>query len=87
MVNIVTGPLEDSRLTTGLHTIRAVFCCDCLENLGWYYETAFEQDQKYKEGHYILEENLIERIIPGDNLSGDEPLLSNYAPHSQLLDG
>jgi len=62
VVNVTLGPLEDTQLTTGLHTIRAVYCSNCLEKLGWYYETAAEFGQKYKEGHYILEDTLIERV-------------------------
>ena len=42
------------------------------QNLGCYYEVAFEDDQKYKEGHYILEDRLIERIFQEDDLSGDD---------------
>eukprot|EP00400_MALV-I_sp_L67-5_P000872 gene872-785_t len=61
VVNVTTGPPEDSVMTTGLHTIRIIYCLDCHENVGWKYEVAFEDDQKYKEGRYILEEGLLER--------------------------
>lgn len=48
-------------MTTGVHVIRPIYCNGCSTTLGWFYELAFEDDQKYKEGHYILEESLIER--------------------------
>jgi hypothetical protein len=66
LMNVLLGPLEDSKMTTGAHVIRVVYCSGCLENLGWYYETAFEDNQIYKEGKYILEESLIERVDPCD---------------------
>jgi hypothetical protein len=50
-------------MTTGLHVIRAVYCNGCDASVGWFYEFAFEEDQKYKEGHYILEMNLIEETL------------------------
>lgn len=30
--------------------------------IGWYYEKCFEESQRYKEGHYILERNLLIEI-------------------------
>uniref|UniRef100_A0A7S2G344 Protein yippee-like n=1 Tax=Alexandrium andersonii TaxID=327968 RepID=A0A7S2G344_9DINO len=59
VVNVTAGPLEDSVMTTGLHTIRCLYCVVCQERVGWKYEVAFEEDQKYKEGRFILEEELI----------------------------
>ncbi len=32
-----------------------VFCSDCQAYVGWKYEEAFEESQKYKEGKFILE--------------------------------
>ena len=78
VVNVIMGPLEESRLSTGLHTIRAVHCSACLVYLGWYYESAVESDQRYKEGHYILEEDLIECVNPSVFISSEEPLAVNY---------
>jgi len=54
-MNIVEGPKEDRNLITGLHTVADVFCSDCGELLGWKYERAYEESQKYKEGKIILE--------------------------------
>lgn len=62
-------------MTTGNHTVRDIYCVKCGETLGWKYvcrsfcffvvsnssvqDRAYEQSQKYKEGKYILERNLL----------------------------
>ncbi|KAL5537907.1 hypothetical protein UlMin_021757 [Ulmus minor] len=53
--NIFLGPQQDRQLLTGLHTVADVHCQDCGEVLGWKYERAYEESQKYKEGKFILE--------------------------------
>ncbi|KAF8072466.1 ypel3 [Scenedesmus sp. PABB004] len=55
VVNVSLGPKEDRMLITGLHTVADIFCTVCNTNLGWKYEMAFEEGQKYKEGKFILE--------------------------------
>eukprot|EP00271_Cylindrocystis_brebissonii_P009788 TRINITY_DN2506_c0_g2_i1.p2 TRINITY_DN2506_c0_g2~~TRINITY_DN2506_c0_g2_i1.p2 ORF type:complete len:112 (+),score=22.92 TRINITY_DN2506_c0_g2_i1:280-615(+) len=55
VVNISVGPKEDRLLITGLHTVADIYCSECQEVLGWKYEKAYEESQKYKEGKYILE--------------------------------
>jgi len=55
VVNVLTGPKEDRQLMTGLHTVADISCFQCQEVLGWKYEKAYEESQKYKEGKYILE--------------------------------
>ena len=60
-MNVMVGPKEDRQLTTGLHMVADVYCCDCHEVLGWKYERAYGETQKYKEGKYILEKSKIVR--------------------------
>jgi|EP00890_Picochlorum_soloecismus_P003538 DNA-directed RNA polymerase subunit RPC12/RpoP len=55
VVNVMQGPCEDRLLITGLHTVCDIQCTTCGSVLGWKYETAYEESQKYKEGKYILE--------------------------------
>ncbi|XP_024365533.1 protein yippee-like At4g27745 isoform X2 [Physcomitrium patens] len=55
VVNVTIGVKEDRQLRTGLHTVADICCYQCQEVLGWKYEKAFEESQKYKEGKYILE--------------------------------
>ncbi|XP_048319814.1 protein yippee-like At4g27745 isoform X1 [Ziziphus jujuba] len=58
-MNVMVGPKEDRHLMTGLHTVADVYCSDCHEVLGWKYERAYEETQKYKEGKFILEKSKI----------------------------
>lgn len=42
-------------MTTGRHVVRDLFCVSCGSMIGWKYEVAFEHQERYKEGKYILE--------------------------------
>lgn len=47
-------------LTTHKHTqVRDVSCKSCDSKLGWMYEFATEENQRYKEGRVILERALV----------------------------
>ncbi|KAG5563523.1 hypothetical protein RHGRI_006081 [Rhododendron griersonianum] len=59
VMNVAVGPKEDRQLMTGLHMVAGVHCEDCHEVLGWKYERAYEETQKYKEGKFILEKSKI----------------------------
>lgn len=50
-----SGRKEDRQMMTGLHMVADVHCGDCREVLGWKYEKAYEDSQKYKEGKFVLE--------------------------------
>lgn len=54
-MNIMVGQREDRMFITGLHTVVDVYCSDCNEVLGWRYERAHEDSQRYKEGRVLLE--------------------------------
>lgn len=54
-MNIVVGAKEDRQLMTGMYTIAHIFCSRCGQEMGWTYVTAFDAQQKYKEGKYIVE--------------------------------
>lgn len=62
LVNVSTGSSEDKMFKSGLHTISGIFCKVCEAKLGWRFDWAMEQDQKYKEGKFILERSLISKI-------------------------
>lgn len=55
VVNVTLGPREDRLLITGLHTVADIYCVCCNTVLGWKYEHAYEDNQKYKEGKFIIE--------------------------------
>ena len=46
---------EERFMTTGKHMVHDVHCNKCLRVVGWRYERAFEESQKYKEGKFVLE--------------------------------
>ena len=46
---------EERFMTTGKHMVHDVHCNKCLRVVGWRYECAFEESQKYKEGKFVLE--------------------------------
>lgn len=54
-VNVTLGPAEERRLITGLHTVCDIFCKRCKTLVGWTYQKAYESNQKYKEGKFIVE--------------------------------
>ncbi|KAL1933364.1 hypothetical protein VTP01DRAFT_7454 [Rhizomucor pusillus] len=59
VVNIFEGEAEDRAMTTGLHTVRDISCTKCHTVLGWTYVRAYSEDNKYKEGKFILEKKLL----------------------------
>ena len=46
-------------MTTGKHIVRDLSCRQCGDTVGWKYDKAFETTEKYKEGKYILESELM----------------------------
>lgn len=62
-------------MITGRHLVRDVLCINCKTKLGWMYEYAMEESQRYKEGKVILEEALIyEQKECSDPTPEDDPL-------------
>lgn len=51
-INTVLGKSEDRELLTGLHTVADLKCKLCSRSVGWYYVTAHEKSQAYKEGKF-----------------------------------
>ena len=49
-------------MTTGRHIVRDIKCRQCQQNVGWTYDKAFEQSEKYKEGKFILEAELLTMV-------------------------
>lgn len=46
-------------MTTGRHIVRDIACNHCGETVGWKYDEAVEAGEKYKEGKFILEVELL----------------------------
>ncbi|SPO02703.1 probable Yippee-type zinc-binding protein [Cephalotrichum gorgonifer] len=59
VVNIDAGESTERTMTTGRHLVRDISCRGCKETVGWKYDKAFENSEKYKEGKFILEAELL----------------------------
>lgn len=62
VVNVVEGEEGRRQMTTGLHKVRDLACSKCGSYLGWKYVEAFDEEQKYKEGKYILEQAMFVKV-------------------------
>ncbi|KAJ3141758.1 hypothetical protein HDU90_006101 [Geranomyces variabilis] len=63
VVNVFEGGLREANMTTGVHTVKDIYCTSCQTILGWKYERAMEDSQKYKEGKFILERQLVCEVL------------------------
>jgi hypothetical protein len=59
VVNVDAGEANERNMTTGRHIVRDITCRQCKETVGWKYDKAYETTQKYKEGKFILEAELL----------------------------
>ena len=59
VVNITLGEAAERNMTTGRHIVRDVNCRQCKQTVGWKYDRAYEPTEKYKEGKFILEAELL----------------------------
>ncbi|KAH8287146.1 hypothetical protein KR054_003830 [Drosophila jambulina] len=59
VVNLTFSNIQERVMLTGRHMVRDVMCKNCGAKLGWMYEFATEESQKYKEGRVILEYALV----------------------------
>ena len=80
VANLLYSDIQDRVMLTGRHMVRDVSCKNCKSKLGWMYEFATEETQRYKEGHVILERAL---IVESDGLD-EEPTPSNRRLRSQM---
>ncbi|XP_059081061.1 protein yippee-like 5 isoform X2 [Tigriopus californicus] len=60
VVNLKYSEVQDRVMLTGRHIVRDVACKNCNIKLGWIYEFATEDNQRYKEGRVILERALVQ---------------------------
>ena len=62
VINVSLGPPVEKNLRTGPHNISSIFCGDCMLEVGWKYNTAHYEREKYKEGRFILEKAKIRKV-------------------------
>ena len=58
-IQIYYRNVEQRIMLTGDHWVRDVHCKKCQNKLGWMYEFATEDTQRYKEARTILEKALV----------------------------
>ncbi|CAI2374734.1 unnamed protein product [Moneuplotes crassus] len=61
VVNTFDGTSEERELMSGVHVVCDIFCVKCYSYVGWRYLKAYREDQKYKEGKFILERALLSK--------------------------
>merc|ERR1711988_567298 len=72
VVNLNYSETQDRMMLTGRHIVRGVTCKKCDAKLGWVYEFATEDGQRYKEGRVILERAMVTEIDGIEELALDE---------------
>ncbi|CCW61505.1 unnamed protein product [Phytomonas sp. EM1] len=60
--NYYVGPQEQKELITGTHIVRDVFCTFCDKNIGWCYDFALDEQERYKVHRFVLENKLVRAI-------------------------
>lgn len=55
VVNVKSGIIVDRDLITGPHLVADISCSRCQTVVGWKYEKAQYESQKYKEGKFVIE--------------------------------
>ncbi|XP_020099696.1 putative yippee-like protein Os10g0369500 [Ananas comosus] len=55
VVNTTSSQTETKQMLTGTYDVSDIHCSSCQQLLGWRYDRAFSEDQKFKEGKYVLE--------------------------------
>ncbi|CAF1628714.1 unnamed protein product [Rotaria magnacalcarata] len=63
IVNTKQSLVQERMMLTGRHFVRDISCKKCDTKLGWMYEFATEDSQRYKEGRIILERALINETV------------------------
>lgn len=71
-ISYVFSEVQDRVMLTGRHMVRDVNCKNCETKLGWIYEFATEENQRYKEGRVILERALVTESDGIDEHMGDD---------------
>ncbi|KAH8782881.1 Yippee/Mis18 [Diaporthe sp. PMI_573] len=59
VVNVDSSEPNERNMTTGRHVVRDINCRGCNTCVGWKYDKAYESSEKYKEGKFILEAELL----------------------------
>ncbi|KAL8942108.1 MAG: hypothetical protein Q9211_001547 [Gyalolechia sp. 1 TL-2023] len=77
--NTRTHKAVPRQLVTGAHTVSDVSCAFCSSVIGWKYDSAEEETQRYKVGKYILE---TKKIFSSSSWENDADEADALTPHS-----
>lgn len=81
VVNLQHSEVQDRVMLTGRHMVRDVSCKNCNSKLGWMYEFATEESQRYKEGRVILERALVRESEGFEHVPSDNSWVSSCCHH------
>jgi len=59
VVNTVQGEPQDRLFNSGEYTVQDLLCMVCESTIGWRYVASKQEDQKYKEGKFIIEKTMM----------------------------
>ncbi|KAF5946197.1 hypothetical protein HYC85_016425 [Camellia sinensis] len=62
-MNILEGPKQVRWLITDIHMVADIYCSNCREVLGWKYEQAYRQENKFKDGKFVLDKFKITKAV------------------------
>ncbi|KAI4247549.1 MAG: hypothetical protein L6R40_001497 [Gallowayella cf. fulva] len=79
--NTRTHKAMPRQLVTGAHTVSDVSCAFCGSVIGWKYEAAEEETQRYKVGKFILETKKVFSSSCWENDVDDERDATHDRPH------
>ncbi|KAL8840931.1 MAG: hypothetical protein Q9170_001124 [Blastenia crenularia] len=77
--NTRTHKAVPRQLVTGAHTVSDVSCAFCGSVIGWKYDSAEEETQRYKVGKYILETKKVFSSSSWENHNDDADTLNGHS--------
>ncbi|KAL8943305.1 MAG: hypothetical protein Q9216_001148 [Gyalolechia sp. 2 TL-2023] len=80
--NTRTHKAVPRQLVTGAHTVSDVSCAFCGSVIGWKYDSAEEETQRYKVGKYILETKKIFSSSSWENDVDEADALTRHSPRT-----
>jgi len=54
VVNVSLGELHSRAMTSGVHAIQNIYCCECGKEVGWMYNSCEDAENEHKIGCFIL---------------------------------
>ena len=64
VINIFEGKTTQKHFISGHYTIQDIYCINCFSIVGWKYITAQEEDNKFKEQNFVIEDIKVTIIQP-----------------------